>query len=209
MITNEAEAKAYIAECFGEGVTKTFQKLEKLLIEENAKQNLVAGGSLPQFWQRHIVDSAQLLKHVSRETGVWLDMGSGAGFPGLVVAACRPRATVHLVESRRLRIEWLNRMIDRLDLSNCSIQGHDLGAVPTFPVDVISARAFAPMPRLVSMAARFSTPDTQWVLPKGRKATHDVEMLDPRLREMFHVKPSITDPDAGIVVGYGKAEFAR
>ena len=209
MITNEAEAKAYIAECFGEGVTKTFQKLEKLLIEENAKQNLVAGGSLPQFWQRHIVDSAQLLKHVSRETGVWLDMGSGAGFPGLVVAACRPRAMVQLVESRRLRIEWLNRMIDCLDLSNCTVQGSDLRAVPTFPVDVISARAFAPMSRLVSMAARFSTPDTKWVLPKGRKAAHDVEMLDPRLREMFHVKPSITDPDAGIVVGYGKAEFAR
>jgi 16S rRNA (guanine527-N7)-methyltransferase len=77
----------------------TGERLIAMLVEENARQNLVSAASLGEVWRRHIVDSAQLVAHVPRETsGAWLDLGTGAGFPGLVVAALRPDMTVRMVD---------------------------------------------------------------------------------------------------------------
>jgi 16S rRNA (guanine527-N7)-methyltransferase len=151
-----------------------------------------------------------LVDHVSRETsGPWLDLGSGAGFPGLVIAIMRPEWPVHLVESRKRRIEWLQTVSRELRLENCRVEGKRLELVGDFEASVISARAFAPMTRLLDLSARFSTSDTIWLLPKGRSAAQEVQTLPRRLRLMFHVEQSQTDPDAGIVVGRGKVELEQ
>lgn len=172
-----------------------------LLREENGRQNLVAAASLESVWQRHIADSAQLLAFAPRETSSpWLDLGTGAGFPGLAVAALRPEAEVHLVESRTRRIEWLERVAKALGLRNVTVHGSRLELVETFPVRVISARAFAPLPKLLDLSARFSTEDTVWLLPKGRSAAHELAELTG-WRHMFHVEHSRTDPEAGVIVG--------
>lgn len=172
-----------------------------LLREENGRQNLVAASSLDSVWQRHITDSAQLLPHVPRETSTpWLDLGAGAGFPGLVVAALRPELAVHLVESRTRRVDWLQRAADSLALPNVVVLGSRLELVETFPVRVISARAFAPLPKLLDLSARFSTADTVWLLPKGRSAAHELAEITG-WRHMFHVEQSQTDPEAGVIVG--------
>ena len=172
-----------------------------LLVEENQRQNLVSAGSLAQVWLRHIADSAQLLLHVPRETGAsWLDLGTGAGFPGLVIAALRPECAVWMVDSRKGRIAWLEQARIALGLDQAKVIGATLEQVPTQTVRVISARAFAPLPRLLDLSARFSTADTQFVLPKGRSARQELaDLADWRHR--FHVEQSLTDPDAGIVVG--------
>ncbi len=168
---------------------------------ENAQQNLVSAASLEAVWQRHIADSAQLLVHVSRETGSpWLDLGTGAGFPGLVIAALRPDCAVIMVESRARRIEWLERVREELGLDRARVEGARLELVPSQPVRVISARAFAPLPRLLALSARFSTADTIWLLPKGRSAPQELQELT-RWQHMFHVEQSLTDSEAGIVVG--------
>lgn len=176
------------------------------LVDANRTQNLVSATTIPAIWVRHIADSAQLLDHVSRETGIWLDLGSGPGLPGLIVAIMRPQRQVVLVESRKLRIQWLEETIEKLGLPNCTVKGCDIKSVPGFPAGVISARAFAPLSRLVALSARFSTNDTEWVLPKGRSAAQEVEMLPKRGSPMFHVEQSITDSEAGIIVGSGRAE---
>lgn len=153
------------------------------------------------MWLRHIVDSAQLLPYVSRETSTpWLDLGTGAGFPGLVIAALRPECEVVMVESRNRRIEWLDRARMAMGLDNARIAGQRLELVETFPVSVISARAFAPLEKLLTISARFSTSDTVWLLPKGRSAKQELEDLR-KWRHMFHVEQSLTDPQAGIIVG--------
>ncbi len=207
MMPNETEARAYVA---GLGDVAALDRLELLrsaLIEENERQNLVSRNSLDHIWLRHFADSAQLLENVPRETlGPWLDMGSGAGFPGLVIAALRPQIPVILVESRKRRVDWLERMCSELGLANCRVEGSRLELVNSFDAGVISARAFAPLPKLIALSARFSTAATHWVLPKGRSATQEVAELPTKLRKMFHVEQSRTDAEAGIITGQGRAE---
>ncbi|MFN3458677.1 MAG: 16S rRNA (guanine(527)-N(7))-methyltransferase RsmG [Novosphingobium sp.] len=204
-IVTEAEAQAWLREVLGvdaRGMDRLGQ-LVALLLEENERQNLVARGTLPHVWVRHIVDSAQLL-HVSRETlpdGEWLDLGTGAGFPGLAIAALQPHRPVTLVDSRRLRTEWLQRAADVLGLANVRVVLSRVEDLPSGPHSVISARAFAPLDKLVTLSARFSTPDTVWLLPKGAGAAQELQMLPESWNHVFHVEQSLTDASAGVIVG--------
>jgi 16S rRNA (guanine527-N7)-methyltransferase len=185
-----------------------------LLVGENSRQNLVSVSSLAFVWQRHFADSLQLLDHVPRETagllsetGPWLDLGSGAGFPGLVLAIARPEVPMVLIESRKRRIEWLMGARTALGLQNCRIVGARLENVETFPSAVITARAFAPLGKLLTLSARFSTPSTRWLLPKGRSAAQELQEQLSAVQKMFHVEQSQTDPGGGILVGQGTPEL--
>lgn len=202
MIETEVQAKAWLHQLV-DGDAAAIERLERLaalLVEENQQQNLVSAASLAHVWQRHIVDSAQLLSHVPRETTPWLDLGTGAGFPGIVIAALRPDSAVTMIESRTKRIEWLERLIEVLDLPQARVVGRRLEQAEAFPACAISARAFAPLPQLLALSARFSTKDTIWLLPKGRSAAQELAELSGWLH-MFHVEQSLTDPSAGIIVG--------
>lgn len=204
MICDDPSAREWLLtlpECDDVAMSR-LDRLIAMLAIENDRQNLVAKATLSQAWQRHVVDSAQLLTHVPRETSGanWLDLGTGAGFPGLVIAIVRSDISVTMVESRSRRIEWLDTVVEVLGLRNACVVGSQLEAVPTFPADVISARAFAPLPDLLKLSARFSTPDTVWLLPKGRSAAQELDQLKG-WDHMFHVEQSITSDDAGIVVG--------
>lgn len=209
MIASEEDARAFVSERCDNPALLRLENLVAMLAAENARQNLVSAASLGSVWQRHLADSAQLLDHVPRGTrelmdggtGVWVDLGSGAGFPGLVIAAMRPGWRVVLVESRKRRIEWLHMAVSALSLPECEVEGRKVEQVPAFAAAVISARAFAPLARLLPLARRFSTSDTLWLLPKGRSAAQEVNELPNDLHTMFHVEHSVTDADSGIVVG--------
>jgi 16S rRNA (guanine527-N7)-methyltransferase len=208
ILRNEAEARDFCASLADADGMARLERLAALVVEENARQNLMSKGSEGEIWRRHLADSVQLLRHVPRETAPpeapWLDLGTGAGFPGLVIAALRPESEVVLVESRKKRVDWLVRAATGLGLAKCRVEGRRLEHVETFSAAVISARAFAPLVKLLALSARFSTQDTLWLLPKGRSAVQEVTSLPPRTAEMFHVERSVTDADAGIVVGTGR-----
>lgn len=202
MIETEDQARAWVG-ALPEADQAALERLEllaSLLAEENQRQNLVSAASLAQVWQRHIADSAQLLPFVPRETSPWLDLGTGAGFPGIVIAALRPDLPVIMVESRAKRIAWLERLIAALDLPHAGVIGSRLELIEAFPVGAISARAFAPLPQLLSLSVRFSTKDTIWLLPKGRSAAQELTELSG-WPHMFHVEQSLTDSEAGIIIG--------
>lgn len=201
MILDEAAARGYVEALSDGGGMLRLDRLAQMLIEENSRQNLIAAASIPMLWQRHFADSAQLLRFVSRETGEWLDLGSGAGFPGLVIACLRPEWPIALVESRKRRIDWLARCCRELGLDNCRVIGSRLEQVESFPAGVISARAFAPLGELLALSARFSTAETLWLLPKGRKAALELASLPERQARLFHVEQSLTDAEAGIITG--------
>ena len=204
MIVSEDQARGWLSGLPEWDVlaAERLERLIALLKEENDRQNLVAAATLPVVWQRHIVDSAQLLPHVPRGTDLsWLDLGTGAGFPGLVVAALRPEIEVVMVESRARRVEWLERARLTLGLDKARVIGARLEQVESRAYQVISARAFAPLVRLLTLSARFSTKDTLYLLPKGRSAQQELSELQG-WNHLFHVEQSLTDPDAGVIVGH-------
>ena len=174
------------------------------LRREAQSQNLVSASTLDHIWSRHIADSAQLLTFVPKATSArtWIDLGSGAGFPGIIIALLSD-FKVTLVESRARRIEYLQRAVDMLGLEErVSVAGLPLERLETAPYSVISARAFAPLPRLFDLAARFSTDKTLWLLPKGRNAVKEWNEVQPVWNGDFRIENSVTDEDAGILVGH-------
>ncbi|QDK34347.1 16S rRNA (guanine(527)-N(7))-methyltransferase RsmG [Sphingomonas sp. IC081] len=203
MISTEDEARDWLRALpeYDQAAQERLEILVRMLADENTRQNLVSAASLDQVWLRHIVDSAQLLPHVPRGTSSpWMDLGTGAGFPGLVIAALRPECDVLMVESRARRIEWLDRARLAMGLDKARVLGQRLELVETREARVISARAFAPLEKLLTLSARFSTSDTVWLLPKGRSAQQELDDLR-KWRHVFHVEQSLTDPQAGIIVG--------
>jgi 16S rRNA (guanine527-N7)-methyltransferase len=176
----------------------------------NAAQNLVAASTLPMMWARHIADSAQLLCHDDAAAdGLWLDLGSGAGLPGVVVAILTDRP-VWLVESRALRCRFLEDVVIELGLGRrVAVQAMPLARLPTTRAATISARAFAPLDRLVDLSARFSTDKTRWLLPKGQNAAKELALLTPAWQKLFHVEQSVTDAASGIIVGTGTVKDRR
>jgi 16S rRNA (guanine527-N7)-methyltransferase len=198
----EDEAQNWLAETFDVS-RETQERLEAFIAFLRAEaqfQNLVSAATLDQIWARHIVDSAQLLRFAPGD-GDWLDLGSGAGFPGLIVPMLSQHRVV-LVESRAKRIDFLERAIDMLAMQDVAVvAGMPLERLQTAPYSVISARAFAPLPRLLELSYRFSTDNTMWLLPKGRNAANELE----EVRELWNldltVELSLTDGDAGILTG--------
>ena len=193
-----------ISHAIGRDVPReTLERLKNyvaLLIEANAEHNLIARSTIDDIWERHIVDSAQLLR-LSDSPGNWLDVGSGAGLPGLVIAILNP-APVTLVEPRRLRVEFLQSVVERLALANVSIVQGKTGAV-TGVFSHVTARAVAPATSLFAFTHVLSRPETVWLLPKGRTAQKELDEARQAWQGAFELLPSLTDPDASILVARG------
>ena len=171
-----------------------------LLKEEAARQNLVAASTLDELWERHILDSAQLARFNPAPGAKWIDVGSGAGLPG-VVLSCLLGGHVTLVEPRRLRVDFLRRVVERLSL-NITVEPVKAERV-SGQFGVITGRAVASLSQFLKMCDHLSTRKTVWVLPKGRSAQSELEETRRSWQGVFHVEQSITDPDAKIVIGTG------
>lgn len=201
----EDQAKLWLVSHLGVSreTMKSLDVFRGFLENEAKSQNLIAASTFDSIWTRHIVDSAQLLTFLPKSiiASNWLDLGSGAGFPGLI-AAMLSNYHVTLVESRARRIEYLQRAVAMLDLEGrVTIAGMPLERLPVQEYNIISARAFAPFPKLLQLAARFSTNNTHWLLPKGRNAAKELEEAQENWSLDMRVIPSITDSDAGIICG--------
>lgn len=184
---------------------ETWLRLERyvaLLREGMATQNLIAESTWPEVWTRHITDSAQLLPLAKKAgSGSWIDLGSGAGLPGIVAAILCGRPMV-LIESRKLRAEFLRAVAADLELDHVTVHGGKVEQVPVCQAAVISARAYAPLHRLFGTALHLSGDKTCWLLPKGRNAQIELEASRPAWQGVFHVEPSVTDADSAIIVAH-------
>jgi len=156
--------------------------------------NLVGASTLADFWTRHFLDSAQLLALAS-DARTWADLGAGAGFPGIVLAillAGQPRAKVHLVESMTKRCRFLAEVVATLRLP---AEVHNARA-ETFPlkVEVVTARACAPLTRLLGFAAPTLKGRTKGLFLKGAEV--DMEVAEARKSWRFDlaIHPSLSDP---------------
>ncbi|NBB52842.1 16S rRNA (guanine(527)-N(7))-methyltransferase RsmG [Rhizobium sp. CRIBSB] len=169
------------------------------LTAANAVMNLVGPDTLPDFWNRHAWDSAQLLD-LSPGASLWADLGAGAGFPGVVLAILlrdRPGAHVWLIDSLGKRCRFLQEVVDSLCLPATVINGR--AEEQTLKVDVVTARAVAPMTKLLGYAQPYMQRGAQGLFLKGEKA--EVELSDAR--SVWHLDAELTvsrsDPRGRIV----------
>lgn len=187
----------------GRGVSReTYGKLEAfaaLLGEESSKQNLIAASTIGHLWERHLIDSAQLLR--LGRAGSWVDIGSGAGLPGIVIAILTSDP-VALVEPRRLRAEFLSTVKTRLALDSVTVI-HGKANVVRAKFDNITARAVGPAIELLTMTNHLSHSKTVWVLPKGRSAQKELDDVRAAWQGAFRLEPSLTDEAASILLATG------
>jgi 16S rRNA (guanine527-N7)-methyltransferase len=176
----------------------------EILEHWHKRTNLVSPSTLPVLWSRHFADSAQLCG-LAPKARLWLDLGSGAGFPGLVVAviqAGRPDFHMHLVESNRKKCAFLAEVARE---TKASVDIHAMRieelaeCAQSLKPDVVSARALAPLPRLFELAAPFFGEGTKGLFPKGREAEAEIEATRKDWEFDFRLIPSLTSPDSQIV----------
>ncbi|WP_256839126.1 16S rRNA (guanine(527)-N(7))-methyltransferase RsmG [Sphingopyxis sp. KK2] len=205
ILEDEGAARDWLEQAFAPTAAQSAQleRFAAMLVAENDRQNLIAASTIPTLWVRHIADSAQLLALDKQGEGLWIDLGSGPGLPGLVVAILTERPML-LVESRKRRCEFLRMVAGELGLGHVEVAEASLERVETRLAGTISARAFAPLDRLIDLSARFSTESTCWLLPKGRNAVKELALLPQPWQRMFHVEQSRTDAESQILVGVGK-----
>jgi 16S rRNA (guanine527-N7)-methyltransferase len=179
---------------------ETFERLETFaarLREENERQNLVSASTLDWLWERHILDSAQLVAYEPEARASWVDIGSGAGLPGVVIA-CLVDGPVTLIEPRRLRADFLEQTIESLRL-NAVVKRMKAEAV-TGQFDVITGRAVAPLDRFLGISHHLSHAGTIWVLPKGRNAKSELAEARRNWQCTVCEMASITDPESTVLV---------
>lgn len=197
----EEEARAWCATRFSAAVVDRLNSYVALLTAESERQNLIAPSTKAAIWSRHIVDSAQLLSLSPpvEAGGGWVDIGSGAGLPGIVVAAVSDWS-VTLVEPRKLRAAFLEQVVAHLALGRTRVIAAPANQVDQPVAAVVSARAVAKAERLFADARGFAGLSTTFILPKGASAMSELENARRTWQGEFHVEQSLTDPAAGIIV---------
>lgn len=187
----------------GEDVSReTLSLLERyadILRGEAAHQNLVSTTTLDSLWDRHILDSAQLVRFEPFPGASWADIGSGAGLPGIVIAAL-VTGPVTLIEPRRLRAEFLHKTVAELGLGDRVRIAASKAERVTGTFDVITARAVASATKLLGISTHLSTRKTIWILPKGRSAESELAEVRRNWHCEAQIVPSGTDAQAGILL---------
>ncbi|MEM0948417.1 MAG: 16S rRNA (guanine(527)-N(7))-methyltransferase RsmG [Pseudomonadota bacterium] len=160
--------------------------------------NLVSPKTLPEKWRRHFADSAQLCELAPEGVHTWADLGSGGGFPGLVVSLLRPEVTVTLIESDKRKATFLRGII-RETGANAHVLAERIEHAMPQGADVVSARALAPLDRLVAYAVRHLGPDGTTLFLKGRQFRSELQEALESWRFDCKTTPSRTETGAVIL----------
>lgn len=184
------------------------ERFVALLLDENERQNLIGRSTVEDIWERHIADSAQLARFAPRPDSSWLDIGSGAGLPGIVIAILS-EGPVTLAEPRKLRADFLQRVAQDLGLGERVTVVAAKAERLTGKFDVITARAVGSLANLLAISQHLSTDKTIWILPKGKSARFELDEARQAWQGEFRLEPSETSGEAAILVAAGVRRKGR
>jgi 16S rRNA (guanine527-N7)-methyltransferase len=182
---------------------ETLQRLETyagLLVKWQAKINLVGPATLPDLWRRHFLDSAQLLPLLPAAAGTLVDLGSGAGFPGLVLAVMI-EWRVHLLDSDQRKCAFLRQVaLDCGVVDRVTIHPKRIEQVTGIAADVVTARACAPLGELLDLAEPFIGEKGTGVFLKGAQAEEELTQAQRRWTMRLDRRDSISDPAGKLLI---------
>jgi 16S rRNA (guanine527-N7)-methyltransferase len=171
-------------------------RFENLLLERNQSLSLISGSTVEIIWTRHFLDSAQLLPLIPQPDRPLADLGTGAGFPGLVLAILG-LPHVHLVEHNMQKVAFLRSVVETLDLP-VTVYGMTSDAVKPFIAGTVTARALKPLDQLIGFGRRFLGEGSVCLFPKGRRAEEEMAVAARKWHMKAERFPSVTDPDSTI-----------
>lgn len=192
---------------------ETFDKIESfeaLFRKWNSAINLVAPSTLPELWNRHILDSAQLVRY-AQNAGKWVDLGSGGGFPGAIVAILlRGSCVLHLVESNQKKAAFLRTTLAALGISNATVHARRIedAAGRIGEVDIVSARALTALPELLALSEPFMQRGARGLFHKGRDYRREVEESRDVWKFDLVEHSSLVDPASVILEVSGLGRMA-
>jgi 16S rRNA (guanine527-N7)-methyltransferase len=201
---DRARAESLVVGLVSRETWARLDSLVALLLKWQDTTNLIAPSTLAEIWTRHIADSAQLLA-LAPDARAWVDLGSGGGFPGLVVAcamADHPGATIHLVESNQKKSAFLREAARILGVPAIvhAQRIEDFVGATMQSFDVVTARALAPLDRLIGYADPLLITGALGLFPKGQDAESELTAASKSWTIEAELVPSVTDPQARIVV---------
>jgi len=173
------------------------KRYAEMLEKWNRRINLVGRGTIEDLWRRHMLDSAQLLPLIPPDAGSLADLGSGAGFPGLVLAICGVK-NVHLIEADRKKCAFLREVARETD-TPATIHNKRIEEIESFQADIVTSRALAPLPKLLDMAAPFTKKHSILLFLKGRSADGELTEAAKEWNMRVDQIPSQTDPEGMIL----------
>lgn len=199
------KAYARLQDVAGPVSRETFERLlsfERVFRKWAQRINLVAPSTLDEVWERHILDSAQVVR-LGGAAKIWLDIGSGGGFPGLIIGSMiaeRPGASIDLVESNHKKAAFLQAVTGELGLPAKvhSKRIEDMHGVIAAP-DILSARALAPLPLLLELSAPWLEQTTVALFHKGRDYRQEIQDSSHQWRFDLVEHPSLTDAQGVIL----------
>lgn len=188
------------------GVSReTIDQIEKFVSDLerwNSRINLIAPSTIDQVWSRHVLDSAQLLSLAPKLALSWTDMGTGGGFPGLVVAILakelRPELSVTCIESDKRKAAFLSSQARALDLK-MDVLAERIETAPAQRSEIVSARALAPLERLLQFSKRHLAPGGVALFLKGRSYGSEVQEARRNWHFNLVAERSSTDPSSAIL----------
>jgi 16S rRNA (guanine527-N7)-methyltransferase len=186
------------AACVSRETLDRLSRYAELLADWNTRHNLVSDRSLADVWNRHFWDSAQIVDLIPAGPKTLVDLGSGAGFPGLVLATLRPELRITLIEATRKKYDFLKVVAGELGLK-ADIRNERIEEVAPEPFDVITARACAPLSQLLSYAQRFWARGSLALLHKGQNLASELTEAHKSWRIQVEQHSSRSDP-SGIIL---------
>jgi 16S rRNA (guanine527-N7)-methyltransferase len=183
---------------------ETVSRIEEFilaLMEQNKYDNLISRAENSDIWMRHVIDSAQLIQFVPRETLSLMDIGSGGGFPGVIVALLKENLKIHLVESRGRKARFLQEMVEKFNLNAEIHHMHTKDLNPdSIQFNVITARAVSSLKELFNSVTPFVSQATTMIFPKGEKYLHEIQEAEKSWKFSIRIENSLTSDVGKILI---------
>ena len=178
-------------------ILQKLYEYKKMVIYENEKMNLIGSSTIDNFDQRHLLDCIQIIKYLPHNEKTHMDIGSGAGLPGIVLSIIGYK-NLHLVEKSPKKTLFLENCKSRLDL-NYEVHNKSITEISNLNIDFITARAFASIEGIILMTKKIINKKTKFILLKGKTYFTELEKVNPQ-RFIWETYPSITSNESKIII---------
>lgn len=177
---------------------KALEEFVWLVIQENNRYNLIGESTVEDIWNRHVLDSAQLLRFIKNKNSKFVDFGSGAGFPGIVLSILGVQE-IHLVEKSFRKSDFLRRA-KLLSPNKIFVHQINLEELTIKDFDYITSRAFAALDKLVYYSKKFLKKDGCCLFLKGKSLENEINEAKKKYDFKYEIFPSLTSSESGIVL---------